>query len=79
MTNRKRYIKLKLNERIKQLGITQKEYAEKVDMRAATISQLVNNKYDRIELKHLLTIMDEMNTTDFNDILTIVNEDSTKE
>lgn len=74
MTKDKRKIRLKLDERIKALGITQKEYAEKVGMRPATVSQLVNNKYDRIELKHLLTIMDEMETTDFNDILTIEYE-----
>ena len=80
MTKGKRYIKLKLGERIKELGVTQKEYAEEyVKRRPATISQLVNNKYDRIELKHLLTIMDEMGTEDFNEILTIVDEDSTKE
>jgi len=76
MTKNKRYIKLKLDERIKQLGITQKQYAEEfVEMRAATVSQLVNNKYDRIQLSHLLTIMDEMGTDDFNDILTIVDEE----
>lgn len=74
MTKDKRKIRLKLDERIKALGITQKEYAEKVGMRPATVSQLVNNKYDRIELKHLLTIMDEMETKDFNDILTIEYE-----
>ena len=79
MTNKKRYIRLKLDERIKALGITQKEYAEKVGMRPATVSQLVNNKYDRIELKHLLTIMDEMETTDFNDILTIEYEHDNNE
>ena len=75
MTIDKRHIKLKLDERIKSLGITQKEYADKVKLRQATISQLVNNKYDRLELKTLLTIMDEMNTTNFNDILTIVEDD----
>jgi len=75
MTIDKRHIKLKLDERIKSLGITQKDYADKVKLRQATISQLVNNKYNRIELKTLLTIMDEMNTTNFNDILTIVEDD----
>lgn len=71
MTKPTRRIEVKLAERIKELGITQAEYAEKVNLRPATISQLVNNKYKRIQLDHLLTIMDEMETTDFNDILTI--------
>lgn len=79
MTNDKRSIKLKLNERIEELDITQKEYAEKVGMRPATISQLVNNKYDRIQLSHLLTIMDEMNTKNFNDILTIIDDSDANE
>lgn len=74
MTENNRSIKLKLGDRIKQLGITQEAYAEKVNLRPATISQLVNNKYDRIQLNHLLTIMDEMETEDFNDILTIEND-----
>lgn len=79
MTNDKRSIKLKLNKRIEELDITQKEYAEKVGMRPATVSQLVNNKYDRIQLSHLLTIMDEMNTKDFNDILTIIDDSDANE
>lgn len=74
MIENNRSIKLKLGDRIKQLGITQEAYAEKVNLRPATISQLVNNKYDRIQLNHLLTIMDEMETEDFNDILTIEND-----
>jgi len=79
MTNDKRSIKLKLNERIEELDITQKEYAEKVGMRPATVSQLVNNRYDRIQLSHLLTIMDEMDTEDFNDILTIIDDSDANE
>ena len=79
MTNDGRSIKLKLNKRIEELNITQKEYAEKVGMRPATVSHLVNNKYDRIQLSHLLTIMDEMNTEDFNDILTIIDDSDANE
>lgn len=75
MTKQKRYIKLMLNERIKTLGITQKEYADKVNLRPATISQLVNNKYDRVQLSHLIAIMDEMETNDFNDILMIETQE----
>jgi len=76
MTIQKRYIRVKVKERIKELGVTQKEYAkEHVKLREATVSQLVNNKYDRIQLSHLLAIMDEMETEDFNDILTIVDEE----
>lgn len=77
MTMNKRYIRIKLDERIKRLGVTQKSYSEDyVKLRPATVSQLVNNKYDRIQLNHLLAIMDEIGTTDFNDILEIVTDDN---
>lgn len=66
-----RIIKLNLGAHIKKRGITQKQYAELTGLREATISHLVNNKMDRVQLSHLLTVMDEMKTADFNDILTI--------
>ena len=69
-----RQIKLKLREHIKKSGKTQKEFAEMVGLREATVSQLVNNKYDRIQLSHLLAVMDALNTTDFNEVLKV--EDS---
>ena len=64
-------IKLKLREHIKKSGKTQKEFAALVGLREATVSQLVNNKYDRIQLSHLLAVMDALNTTDFNEVLKV--------
>ncbi|UOQ86210.1 helix-turn-helix domain-containing protein [Gracilibacillus salinarum] len=66
-----RQIKLTLDGHIKRLGYSQKEFAELSGLRTATISQLVNNKYDRIQLAHLLTVMETLKITDFNEILTI--------
>lgn len=74
MTKNKRTIKVNLDAHIKKLNVNQKEFSEMADLREATISQLVNNKYDRIQLSHLLTIMDTLEITDFNEILTIVDE-----
>lgn len=71
----KRKIMIKLSEHIHRLGVQQKQFAEMTGLRPATISQLVNNKYDRIQLSHLLTIMDTLGITDFNEILTITDED----
>lgn len=68
------YIRIKLDEHIKRSGKTQKDFADDVELRAATISQLVNNKYDRIQLAHLLQLMQKLNITDFNEILEIVDD-----
>lgn len=67
-------IKLKLDDHIKKLNIQQKDFAKMSELRPATISQMVNNKYDRIQLNHLLKVMQTLNITDFNDILEIVDE-----
>lgn len=69
-----RKIKIKLGEQLERHNLTQKEFAEKSGLRPATVSQLVNNKYDRIQLTHLLTVMDTLGITDFNEILRIVDE-----
>jgi len=66
-----RIITLKLNEHIKRMGVTQKEFAVISGLREATISNLVNNKLNRVQLSHLLTIMDTLGINDFNDILAI--------
>jgi DNA-binding Xre family transcriptional regulator len=75
-----REIKLTLGKHLKDRGLRQIDFAEQTGLRKATISQLVNNKYHRIELKHLLTIMDALKITDFNEILTIKeNTENTNE
>lgn len=66
-------IQLKLIEHIRKKGISQKRFAEKCGLRAATISQMVNNKYDRIQLTHLVAVMEYLEITDFNEILEIVD------
>lgn len=68
-------IRLKVKEHVKRSGLTQRQFAQEVNLREAVISQMVNNKYDRIELKHLLTLMQYLKTKDFNDMLEIVNDD----
>lgn len=68
-------IQLKIKEHVKRSGLTQRQFAKEINLREAVISQMVNNKYDRIELKHLLTLMQYLKTKDFNDMLEIVNDD----
>lgn len=69
------FIRLKLDEHIKRSGMTQKEFAEACELRPATISQMVNNKYDRIQLEHLLKLMKHLNISDFNQMLEIVEDE----
>lgn len=64
-------IRLKVKEHIERSGLTQAQFAEKVGLRPATISLMVNNKYDRLHLDHLVKLMNYLKTSDFNDILEI--------
>lgn len=71
----KQRIVITLDEYLKNDNIKQKDFAEKTGLRTATVSQLVNNKYDRIQLDHLLKVMQTLGITDFNKILKIVDVD----
>lgn len=68
-------IQITLAIHIKKLGISQKDFATLSGLREATVSQLVNNKYDRIQLSHLLTVMNTLKINDFNEILVIEKEE----
>jgi len=48
------------------------QFAELSGLRPATISLMINNKYDRILLEHLLNLMQVLQITDFIDILEII-------
>ncbi|WP_342546104.1 helix-turn-helix transcriptional regulator [Lysinibacillus sp. FSL K6-4013] len=67
-------IKLKLDKQLKERKLRQKDFAEKSKLRPATISLMVNNKYDRLQLDHLLSVMQTLNITDFNEILEIIED-----
>lgn len=67
----KKRIVLTLDKHLKDKSITQKQFAEDSKLREATVSQMVNNKYDRIQLEHLLKVMETLEIHDFNRILKI--------
>jgi len=71
-------IKIRLGDHLKNRGISQKEFSEMAGLREATVSQLVNNKYDRVQLSHLLTVMKTLEIHDFNKILTIEKDDASE-
>lgn len=66
-----RKIIVTLAKHLKSRDIKQKHFAEESGLREATVSQLINNKYDRIQLSNLLKVMDTLEIKDFNDILEI--------
>jgi DNA-binding Xre family transcriptional regulator len=63
-----------LDKHLKSKNIMQKEFAEEAGLRPATVSQLINNKYDRIQLSHLQKVMETLNIKDFNDILKLEDD-----
>jgi putative transcriptional regulator len=68
-----------LDKHLKEMDINQKQFAEQSGLREATVSQLVNNKYDRIQLSNLMKVMDTLEINDFNNILEIVNDEKDSE
>ncbi|RFU70320.1 XRE family transcriptional regulator [Peribacillus saganii] len=60
-----------LDKHLKNRNKNQKEFAEDSGLREATVSHLINNKYDRIQLSNLLKVMETLEINDFNDILAI--------
>ena len=70
-----RKIRVKLKEHISKSKLNQKEFSVKSGLREATVSQMANNKYERVQLEHLLKVMDYFEITDFNEILEIVEEE----
>lgn len=69
-----RVIRIKLDCHIKRLDITQHEFAIRTGLRPAVISKMTNNKYRRIELSHLLSIMSVLQIDSFDELLEIVDE-----
>lgn len=65
-------IQLKVKEHIIKKGMSQKYFAQKADLREATLSLMINNKYERIQLDHILKLMEFLQTDDFNEIFEIV-------
>lgn len=68
-------IVLTIDQHLKNRGLKQKEFAIQSGLREATVSQLTNNKYDRVQLSHLLKVMDTLEVKDFNEIFSIVEDE----
>lgn len=65
---------LTIDKAMKKQGLNQKELAELSGLREATVSMLVRNKYDRVQLTHLEAIADALDINDISELMTIVDD-----
>ncbi|MGG4042364.1 helix-turn-helix domain-containing protein [Bacillus smithii] len=65
---------LTIDKAMKKQGLNQKELAELSGLREATVSMLVRNKYDRVQLAHLEAIADALDINDISELMTIVDD-----
>ncbi|WP_182200399.1 helix-turn-helix domain-containing protein [Paraliobacillus salinarum] len=64
-------ITIKLKELLNQRGITQQEFAEMSGLRTATISEIANNQRTSINKKHLETIIQTLDLSSMDELLSI--------
>lgn len=72
MTKKKRVIfmiRIKLKEILKEKNMTQKELAERTDLRPNVLSEMANNSRTTINKEHLEIVMDELGIEDLSEIL----------
>ena len=71
-------VKLRLNELLKERGYTQTRLKDESGVRQAAISDMCNNRLQRVQLDHLSRIAEALSINDMNEILTIVEDDGDK-
>lgn len=62
-------IRIKLKEILKEKNMTQKELAERTDLRPNVLSEMSNNSRTTINKEHLEIVMKELGIQDLNEIL----------
>ena len=67
-------IEIKLKEILKRLNMEQKELAELTGLSSRTISELVNNKTERIPKTALVKIAIALNIIDIRELIDFVEE-----
>ncbi|WP_210469636.1 helix-turn-helix transcriptional regulator [Sporosarcina sp. 6E9] len=64
-------IRFKLKEALNEIGMSQKELAEKSGLRANAISEMVNNQRTTINREHAALVAKALDITDMNELFTI--------
>ena len=62
---------LKVDEFVKKTGLSQKAFAKKVGIRPNTISEMCNNKKQRISMHHLEKIIKTYSIDDIRELITL--------
>lgn len=74
MTNNKK-VKINIDKLLKDSGMNQSDFADKVGIRQAAISQLSRGFVSRISIDHIEKIATALNIDDINDIITLVDDE----
>lgn len=67
-------VRLRIDELLKNRGLTQQELSRLTGIRQAAISEMVRNKRQKISIHHLEKIAKALGITDVNELLTIEEE-----
>ncbi|WP_195536203.1 helix-turn-helix domain-containing protein [Bacillus paralicheniformis] len=67
-------VQLKLAQVLLDRKMSQKELCELTGIRPATLSVIIRNNTDKINYRHLGIIMTQLEITDFNEIMELIDE-----
>jgi len=67
-------VKLQLNQLLHKHNLSITQLHIKTGIRRATLSELANDKRQRIQFDHLEKIVNALNITDMNEVICIVEE-----
>lgn len=67
-------LRIKLKEILKERNITQKQLVEMTGLRAAAVSELVNNQRTSIKKEHVIKICEALELSRVEDILEFVED-----
>jgi putative transcriptional regulator len=64
-------VKININKLLKKHGISLRELSRLTDIRHATLSELANNKRQRIQLDHIKRISEALNIKNIQEVISI--------
>lgn len=76
---KKKRIRVKLKEILKEKGISQAELSRMTGLRVATISAMCNSTYETVRMINVISIMNALSINSFDHILEIVELDDIDE
>lgn len=71
-------IRIKLKELLAERDMTQKDFAEKADIRPSAVSAMCKGNQERLYVDHLVKAIEVLELNDLNQLLEIVEIETTK-